>query len=129
MKYSNLVFIAEGENIQVFFKVLKDLAQSKFEKVTLAFIAETPDEFALLSEVEYWVKSTKWTIDITVESQAPKDWPHKIGPLNSAAPYSRLPTGSPKTLLFASVSNKTRSDLSDRLVSKGYKSDVIRWFN
>ena len=83
----------------------------------------------LLPEIEYWLKSTKWTIDITLASDAPKDWQYQVGDLNSALPYRRMPLATANTLLFVAVNNLTRPELSDRLSAKGYKAEAIRWFN
>lgn len=129
LKYSNMVFIAEGGNIQAFYKVLKDLEKEKLENVVLIYIAESPDELAFISEVEYWMKSTKWTIEVTIAGEAPKDWQYQISDLNCALPYRKMPKANSSTIVFAAVNNVTRPDLSDRLVSKGYKPEMIRWFN
>lgn len=109
--------------------MLKDLAQRSFEKVCLVVIADNPDELVFLSEIEYWTKSTKWTIDITLANEAPKEWQHQVGDLYSALPYRRMPLATSNTLLFVAVNNTTRPELSDRLASKGYKPEAIRWFN
>lgn len=124
-----MVFIAEGGNLQAFFKTLKDLEQHQFERVCLIFIAESPDELPFLAEIEYWMQATKWTVEVTLATGAPADWPHQTGDLDSALPYRKMPNAAPSTVVFASVSNARRADLSDRLVAKGYRPAAIRWFN
>jgi NAD(P)H-flavin reductase len=129
LKFSKLVFLVEGLNIQVFFKVLKDLEKSGFENVTLIYFADSPAELPFLSEVEYWMKNTKWTIDVTVAGGAPSDWAYQTGDLHSAQPYRQVPNASSSTGLFASVGNIVRADLSDRLCAKGYQPKMIHWLN
>lgn len=128
-KFSKLVFVVESLNIQVFFKVLKDLEKCNFEKVTLIYFAESPADLPFLSEVEYWMKNTKWTIDVTVAEGAPSDWAYQSGELHSALPYRKVPNATSSTGLFASVGNLVRADLSDRLCAKGYQPKMIHWLN
>lgn len=128
-KFSKLVFVIEGLNIQVFFKVLKDLEKTGFKNVTLVYLAESADELPFLSEVEYWMKNTEWTIDVTVAEGAASDWAYQTAELHSALPYRKVPNATSSTGMFASVGNLIRADLSDRLCAKGYQPKMIHWLN
>lgn len=109
--------------------MLKELEKSKFEKVTLVYFAESISKLPFLAEVEYWQKSTQWSVDVTVASDAPKDWQHKVAEMNTAAVYQKLPNATRSVAVFASVSYTTRPDLSDRLVARGYQATQINWLN
>jgi hypothetical protein len=83
-----------------------------------------------LSEIEYWIKSTEWQIDITIEEKdAPKDWSYLKGDINSAPAYKSIPNSNGSTLTFAAVSPLMRIELSDRMFAKGYTAKTLHWIN
>ena len=128
-KYSTLVFIIQGSNIQVFFKVLKDLKKENFDNVCLIYFDKSVDNLPFLSEIEYWIKTTKWTIDVMVSNDAPKDWKYLEGDINSSIAYRKIPDSNSSTAVFASVYNAQKAEISDKLDTKGYKTKQVFWIN
>lgn len=125
-----MTFIAQGENFQAFYKVLKDLKAKNFKDVLIIYVAESEEEMPFLSEVEYWMKSTNWQIDLMVEeSGATKDWQYMKGDIHAAPAYRNIPEPNSKIGTFVSIQSSLRVDLSDRLYSKGYTGAYLHWLN
>lgn len=130
LRYASLVFVAEGENIQAFFKVLKDLHAHKFAKVTIIYMAKTLDSLPFLGEIEFWKRSTAWNISIVLEqSVAPADWDHQKGDLRSMAAIKQLPCATKDTGVFLSVSPMMNAAVAEQLRSKAFKAEQIHGIN
>jgi len=121
------VLVAQNENLQAFFKVLKDLEKKRVLpfKLELLYFATTKEDVLFAAELEYWAQHRKdWKVEVFVRDGADVA-PFRRGELEPNSLQSR----ADRTVVFAAVYSASRSLLGERLQALGFDNSNIHWFN
>lgn len=123
------MFISQKENLQAFFKVLKDLEARKYKNVSILYFADSKGEVLFPAELEYWGTTLNWNVTVALKNEAASGKIFVKGTIYTLNSFERLPKPSSKIEVFGCVPQLSLITIADALDKLGWNTKNFRWLS
>jgi len=123
------LFISQKENLQAFFKVLKDLEANKYKNVSILYFADTKAEILFPAELEYWGTTLNWNVTVALKDEKPQGKIFVKGSIYTPNSFEALPKPSSRIDVFGCVPQLSMITIADALDKLGWNTKNFRWLS